>query len=111
MEEQDFRGFRNSLFCGVKNYLSKKDIELEIIIYPWSFELMNFDLSKRYIELISNISNSKSLILHNCYDYFYENDSLDQLASIGKNYLFADVHYNSNGNKILSSCIKDKLKL
>ena len=95
----------------MNNYLSKKDIELEIIIYPWSYELMNLDLSKKYIELISNISNSKNLILHNCYDYFYENNSLDQLASIGKNYLFADVHYNSNGNKILSSCIKDKLKL
>jgi len=100
-----------SYISEVRDYLNKKNIELEIFIYPWAYELVNSDLSEKYIQLISSISKSKSLIVHNCYDYFYENNSLDQLAAIGRNYLFADVHYNSNGNKILSSCIKDKLKL
>ena len=100
-----------SYISELSDYLSKKNIELEIFIYPWAYELVNSDLSEKYIQLISSISKSKSLIVHNCYDYFYENNSLDQLETIGRNYLFADVHYNSNGNKILSSCIKDKLKL
>ena len=72
---------------------------------------MNSEVSKKYTNLIEKISESKNLIVHNCYDYFYKEDDLAQLESIGRNYLFADVHYNSKGNEILSGCIKDKLKL
>ena len=95
----------------IEIYLTKNDIELEVFIYPWSFELMSPKISEKYTNLVMKISNSNDLVVHSCYDYFYKNDGLAQLESIGKNYIYADVHYNSNGYEILSGCIKDKLKL
>ncbi len=108
------KGYIFNSFNHIKDieiYLAENNIELEIFIYPWPFELMNSEVSKKYTNLIEKISESKNLIVHNCYDYFYKEDDLAQLESIGRNYLFADVHYNSKGNEILSGCIKDKLKL
>jgi hypothetical protein len=108
------KGYIFNSFNHIKDievYLAENNIELEIFIYPWPFELMNSEVSKKYTNLIEKISESKNLIVHNCYDYFYKEDNLAQLESIGRNYLFADVHYNSRGNEILSGCIKDKLKL
>ncbi len=108
------KNFIMNSFHHIKNldlYLSSKKIKLDIIIYPWSFELVNKNVMNDYLKFINELSTSNNLTVHSCYDYFINKEILDQLEFIGKTYLFADVHYNSTGYEILAECIKNKLKL
>ena len=42
-------------------------------------------------------------------DYFLKENTLEQLEFIGQTFLYADIHYNSQGYKIIADCIKNKL--
>lgn len=95
----------------LNKFLKNKNIDLEIFIYPWSYELADKEYAKRYLDFMSNIFEKNDLSFYSCYKYFLKQNTLDQLEIIGKKYLYADVHYNSSGNETLSSCIQDKLKL
>ena len=91
-------------------YLLKQNIRLDIFLYPWSFELMNKNVRKNYLSYISKLNNDQKLNVHNCYDYFLKENALDQLEFIGKTFLYADIHYNTQGYKIITDCVKNKLQ-
>ena len=88
----------------------KKNIRLDIFLYPWSFELMNENIRNNYLNYISELNVDKKLNIDNCYDYFLKENTLEQLEFIGQTFLYADIHYNSQGYKIIADCIKNKLQ-
>jgi len=91
-------------------YLLKQNIRLDIFLYPWSFELMNENVRKNYLNYISKLNNDQKLNIHNCYDYFLKENALDQLEFIGQTFLYADIHYNTQGYKLITDCVKNKLQ-
>tara|TARA_B100001121_G_scaffold268281_1_gene252123 strand:+ start:7673 stop:8797 length:1125 start_codon:yes stop_codon:yes gene_type:complete len=93
----------------IEKFLKKRNIKLDIILYPWSYELMNKNSRTNYLDYIKKINEDRNLNIHHCYDFFLKSNSLEQLEFIGQTYLFADVHYNSKGYKILAECVKNKL--
>ena len=93
----------------LEEFLLKKNIKLDIILYPWPYELTSKDFRNNYLDYIYSINDDFNLNIHNCYDYFLKDDTLNQLEFIGKSFLLGDIHYNSNGYKVLANCIKDKL--
>ena len=94
----------------LEQFLSKKDIKFDIFIYPWPYELVDKKTRNNYLNFLNFVNKDYNLNIHNCYDFFLKNDVLTQLEFIGKSFLLGDVHYNSNGYKILANCIKDELK-
>ena len=90
--------------------MKKKDIRLDIFLYPWSFELVKENTRKEYLNYIYKINENQKLNIHNCYDYLLKDNIPDQLEFIGQSYLYADIHYNSHGYKVIAECIKNKLK-
>ena len=95
----------------IESFLEKYNIDLEVFIYPWPFELIDEDARIRYLNFLEKNEKLDKLKINSCYDYFLKNNELEQLEFIGKSYLFADIHYNSYGNDILAKCIKDKLAI
>ena len=89
--------------------LSKKDIKLDIFLFPWPYELLFEDVRNNYLDYIELINRDYDLNIHSCYDFFLKDNILDQLELIGKAFLLADVHYNSYGYKTLANCIRNKL--
>ena len=87
-------------FKNLELFLEKKGIKLIIVIYPWPFELLDVNVREKYLNYINikfNESDINDLII---YDKFLEGKISD---NISKFYIPKDVHFNKQGNKILSN--------
>ena len=86
----------------LKNYLDNKNIELLVVLFPWPFELANKVPRENYINYIIEKLTGQEIKYISTYEYFLQGDIY---SNISDNYLYNDVHFNRNGNKILSDII------
>ena len=83
---------------NLKNFLEKKNIDLLVVLYPWSFEIDNKEIRKKYLEFIIPLFNENKINNLTVYDGFLKGNIYE---SIGKNYLYNDIHFNKNGNQVI----------
>ena len=83
---------------NLKNFLEKKNIDLLVVLYPWSFEIDNKEIRKKYLEFIIPLFNENKINNLSVYDGFLKGNIYE---SIGKNYLYNDIHFNKNGNQVI----------
>ena len=83
---------------NLKNFLEKKNIDLLVVLYPWSFEIDNKEIRKKYLEFIIPLFNENKINSLSVYDGFLKGNIYE---SIGKNYLYNDIHFNKNGNQVI----------
>ena len=84
----------------LKIFLNKKNINLIVVLYPWPFEIDDKEIRERYLEFIVpslDEINVKKLVIYQDFlkGNIYEN--------ISKNYLYNDIHFNKNGNEIITN--------
>ena len=89
----------------LKNFLEEKNIDLSVVLYPWSFEIDNDDIRKKYLEFIIPLLNENNIKNLSVYDKFLEGNIY---KNIGKYYLYNDIHFNKNGNKIIVNQLINK---
>ena len=82
----------------LKNFLEKKNIELLVVLYPWSFEIDNEEIRNKYLEFIIPLLNKNKINSLSVYEEFLVGNIYE---SIGKNYLYNDIHFNRNGNQVI----------
>tara|TARA_B100000963_G_scaffold19210_1_gene14614 strand:- start:304 stop:1452 length:1149 start_codon:yes stop_codon:yes gene_type:complete len=82
----------------LKKFLEKKDINLKVVLYPWSFEIENKMIRERYLDYILPLLNKNKIKTFVVYDDFLTGNIYE---NIGNSFLYNDIHYNSNGNKII----------
>ncbi len=91
----------------MKQFLSKKDINLTVVLYPWPFEIDNKQIRKKYLEFIIpllNEINIKNIVI---YEDFLKGNIY---KNISKNYLYNDIHFNKNGNEIIANKLINHFK-
>jgi len=91
----------------LKNFLNKKDINLVVVLYPWSFEIENKKIRERYLNFIIPLLEQKKIKTLVIYDDFLEGNIYE---NIGKYYLYNDIHFNSYGNKIITKYLVNNIK-
>ncbi len=91
----------------LNNFLKKKNIELLVVLYPWSFEIDNEEIRKKYLEFIIPLLNENKINSLSVYEGFLKGNIYE---SIGKNYLYNDIHFNKNGNRIIVNELLKKIK-
>ena len=84
----------------LKIFLNKKNINLIVVLYPWPFEIDDKEIRERYLKFIVpslDEINVKKLVIYQDFlkGNIYEN--------ISKNYLYNDIHFNKNGNEIITN--------
>jgi hypothetical protein len=89
----------------LKNFLEEKNIDLLVVLYPWSFEIDNDDIRKKYLEFIIPLLNENNIKNLSVYNKFLEGNIY---KNIGKYYLYNDIHFNKNGNKIIVNQLINK---
>jgi len=92
---------------NLKQFLSKKDINLTVVLYPWPFEIDNKQIRKKYLEFIIpllNEINIKNIVI---YEDFLKGNIY---KNISKNYLYNDIHFNKNGNEIIANKLINHFK-
>ncbi len=90
----------------LKDYLEKKNIDLIVVLYPWSFEIEDEDVRDRYLDFIIPLLEQNKIETLSVYDEFLNNDVFE---TIGKNFIYNDVHFNENGYKIIADRISTYL--
>ena len=83
---------------SLKNFLDQRNVNLIVVLYPWSFEIDNDSIRKKYLEFIIPLLNKNNIKSISTYSEFLKGNIYE---NIGKNYLYNDIHYNKNGNKII----------
>ena len=99
-EEKTKRNIKFSIenLNKLKNFLEKKNIDLLVVLYPWSFEIDNEEIRKKYLEFIIPLLNENKINNLSVYEGFLKGNIYE---SIGKNYLYNDIHFNKNGNQVI----------
>ena len=82
----------------LKNFLDKKNINLLVVLYPWSFEIDDPKIRKKYLEFIIPLLNENEIKNISVYQDFLDGNIYE---NIGKNFLYNDIHYNKNGNRVI----------
>ena len=101
------RGKKNIIFSIenlkiLKDYLDKKNINLIVVLYPWSFEIEDEEVRGRYLDFIIPLLENNKIETLSVYDEFL-NENI--YKTIGKNFIYNDVHFNGNGYKIIANRI------
>jgi len=82
----------------LKDFLKKKNIDFLVVLYPWPFEIDNEEIRKKYLEFIIPLLNENQIDNLSVYEGFLKGNIYE---SIGKNYLYNDIHFNKNGNQVI----------
>ena len=82
----------------LKDFLKKKNIDFLVVLYPWPFEIDNEEIRKKYLEFIIPLLNENKINNLSVYEGFLKGNIYE---SIGKNYLYNDIHFNKNGNQVI----------
>ena len=91
-------GFSIKNLSKLKNFLDKKNINLLVVLYPWSFEIDDPKIRKKYLEFIIPLLNENEIKNISVYQDFLDGNIYE---NIGKNFLYNDIHYNKNGNRVI----------
>ena len=86
----------------IKNYLDNKNIELLVVLFPWPFEIANKIPRENYTNYIIEKLTGEEIKYISTYKYFLKGDIY---SNISDNYIYNDVHFNRQGNEILSKII------
>ena len=96
---------KNNIYFAIKNlkklkkFLDNKNVGLIVVLYPWPFEIHSKEIRERYLNFIVPLLEENDLNNIIIYDDFLKNNIYE---NIGKNYLYNDIHFNKNGNTIIS---------
>ena len=84
----------------LKRFLDKKNINLIVVLYPWPFEIDNKEIREKYLKFI--VPSLDNLDVDNIviYEDFLKGNIYE---NIGRYYLYNDIHFNKNGNKIITN--------
>jgi hypothetical protein len=86
----------------LKNFLDNRNIELLVILFPWPYEIANKTPRENYINYIVQKLMKKKINYLSAYEYFLKGDIY---SNISENYIYNDMHFNKQGNKLLSGII------
>ncbi len=86
----------------LKNFLDNRNIELLVILFPWPYEIVNKTPRENYINYIVQKLMKKKINYLSAYEYFLKGDIY---SNISENYIYNDMHFNKQGNKLLSGII------
>ncbi len=90
----------------LKNFLDKQNINLIVVLYPWSFEIEDEEFRERYLNYIIPLLNKSKINTIISYDQFLKNNIYE---NVGKYFIYNDVHFNGNGYRIIAKDIAEYL--
>ena len=93
---------------SLKYYLDSKNIKLLVVLYPWPFEIADRIPRENYLNYILPELEKNKIYHITAYKYFLKGDIY---SNISNNYIFNDIHFNKQGNKILGDIIWNEIFL
>ena len=93
-------------FLELKNFLNSKNINLYILLYPYSYEILDDVPKSRYLDSIIPRLNVSKINYINTYPKFFDGDLYKNIDNF---YIYNDIHYNKAGNSIIADTIFNEI--
>ena len=90
-----------------QKFLIKKNINLIVVLYPWAFEIDSKEIREKYLDFTLPLLKTNEIKNIVIYEEFLSGNIYE---NIGKNFLYNDIHYNAEGNKIIANTLIQALK-
>ncbi len=100
-------GFSIKNLILLKNFLDKEKIPMIVVLYPWSYEIVEPIPRNNYLNFMEKNLNKNNIQFISLYDNFLVGDPYQNISD---NFIFNDVHYNASGNKLLSNAFYNRIK-
>ena len=90
----------------LNTFLINKDIPMIVVLYPWSYELVETIPRNNFLNFMQNGLKKNNIPYINTYDIFL---SSNPYQKISENFIFNDIHYNANGYKLIADFLFERL--
>ena len=90
----------------LKNFLSIKNIKLYVLLYPYSYEILEDKPRILYLNSVIPKLKENNINYLNVYPKFFIGDLYKNIDNF---YIYNDIHYNKHGNKLLADIIFDEI--
>ena len=93
------------LFAMTELYkiLKQNNIKLSLAVYPWPQQLENDVVNSKHVKMWRDFCNEKCFKFIDFFPFFFEEMKKTSFLEIYKKYYFwNDIHFNSEGNKIIA---------
>ncbi len=89
--------------------LKKNNIEMSIAIYPWPHQLKNDNVNSKHVVMWEKFCETKCNNFINYFPLFFNEKKGKSFLEVYKKYYFwNDVHFNLDGNKLISKMLIEK---
>jgi len=109
------RGIEEQLILmdEIFHYLDKQKIKMSIAVYPWPQTILNDVAYNKHVKIWEKFCKKRCRNFINHYPLFIEgkNDLVVKKNIIKKYYQLGDIHFNSEGHKIIAADFLNKFKL
>ena len=86
----------------LKNYLNTKNIKLYVLLYPYSYEILEDNPRFLYLNSVVPKLEENNINYLNAYPKFFIGDIYKNIDNF---YIYNDIHYNKAGNSIIADTI------
>ena len=83
----------------LQKFLNSKNINMIVVLYPWSFELVESEPRNNYLNFMEKALTENKIYYLNFYNLFL---SGGVYKNISENFIFNDIHYNSKGSELVA---------
>ena len=83
----------------LQKFLNSKNINMIVVLYPWSFELVEEEPRNNYLNFMEKALTENKIYYLNFYNLFL---SGGVYKNISENFIFNDIHYNSKGSELVA---------
>ena len=89
--------------------LKKNKIQMSIAVYPWPHQLKNDDVNSKHVIMWEKFCKTKCNNFINYFPFFFKEKEKNSFLEVYRKYYFwNDVHFNIEGNKVISSKLIEK---
>ena len=90
----------------LKQFLNNRNIKMVVVLYPWAYELVESTPRDNYLIFMEDALNKNNIAYISFYDELL---SGNVYLNISKNFIFDDIHYNSNGFQLIANSLFEQL--
>ena len=103
--QQNLINIMNEIYLMLK----KNNIKMSIAVYPWPQQLKNDKVNSKHVIMWEKFCKTKCNNFINYFPYFFKEKEKNSFLEVYKKYYFwNDVHFNVEGNKVISSKLIEK---
>ena len=89
--------------------LKKNNIQMSVAVYPWPHQLKNDNENSKHVIMWKKFCKTRCNNFINYFPFFFKEKEKNSFLEVYRKYYFwDDIHFNAEGNKVISRKLLEK---